>query len=492
MPNRHELLESGSLTPAIEWFSEQIPGGFFIYRADNSMEILYINNAVLNIFGCETIEEFKKLTGYTFKGLVHPEDFEATQRSIDMQISRSNNNEKNDYAEYRIIRKDGNIRWIEDYGHFAQLPGYGDVFYVFIGDITEKHLAEEENTRRATVYSGLKEQYRKDAKNSLSAMRINLTKDMIEASGGTDPYPVDVVGKTRKDSISARLENLPVEGDREKFLECFETEKLLELFYQGKPAASFVAYCKRASGKQCFVRFSRAVALNPSTGDLILFGSDDEYLSDEVLHDMATQCRDTFFLGEMIPSYDEQDIIHVLQYYAQKESAPEFYTFDAINRGKLDVAAIARQIFDEDMGPRKKAEYVNDLWDRSDDNMLRLFFGRKQYFWKQLDIELMKLSGVGIGGGETNVTYGKKKLGEMALSEIARYNPAYEKELRDGAFAAAKDEEGYYTCAACGRRDKSRIPFQVDHIVPMNRGGKSVPENLQILCRSCNGRKGDR
>lgn len=289
MPNRHELLESGSLTPAIEWFSEQIPGGFFIYRADDSMEILYINNAVLNIFGCETIEEFKKLTGYTFKGLVHPEDFEATQRSIDMQISRSNNNEKNDYAEYRIIRKDGNIRWIEDYGHFAQLPGYGDVFYVFIGDITEKHLAEEENTRRETVYSGLKDQYRKDAKNSLSAMRINLTKDMIEASGGTDPYPVDVVGKTRKDSISARLENLPVEGDREKFLECFETEKLLELFYQGKPAASFVAYCKRASGKQCFVRFSRAVALNPSTGDLILFGSDDEYNDEKVSEILNTK-----------------------------------------------------------------------------------------------------------------------------------------------------------------------------------------------------------
>ena len=37
------------------------------------------------------------------------------------------------------------------------------------------------------------------------------------------------------------------------------------------------------------------------------------------------------------------------------------------------------------------------------------------------------------------------------------------------------------------------IPFrnlQVDHIIPMSRGGKSIPENLQILCRKCNGVKG--
>ncbi|MCI6232736.1 MAG: DEAD/DEAH box helicase family protein [Selenomonas sp.] len=222
------------------------------------------------------------------------------------------------------------------------------------------------------------------------------------------------------------------------------------------------------------------------------FGCDDEYLSDATLHEMAEQCRDTFFLGDMIPSYDEQDIIHVLQYYAQKESAPNFYTFDDIDRSKLDVAAIAKHIFDEDMGARKKAEYVNDLWNRSDDNMLRLFFGRKQYFWKQLDIEIMKLSDIGIYGDEKNVQYGKKKLADMPLGEIARYNPAFEKELRDGAFAAAKDEEGYYVCASCGKRDKSRIPFQVEHIVPMNRGGKSIPENLQILCRACNGRKSDR
>ena len=43
-----------------------------------------------------------------------------------------------DYVEYRIRRKDGSIRWIEDYGHFVHSDTMGDIFYVFLGDATEK------------------------------------------------------------------------------------------------------------------------------------------------------------------------------------------------------------------------------------------------------------------------------------------------------------------------------------------------------------------
>ena len=45
------------------------------------------------------------------------------------------------------------------------------------------------------------------------------------------------------------------------------------------------------------------------------------------------------------------------------------------------------------MGARKKAEYTNELWNNSDENMLKMFFGRKTYFLKQLDIEIMKIAG---------------------------------------------------------------------------------------------------
>lgn len=71
-----------------------------------------------------------------------------------------------------------------------------------------------------------------------------------------------------------------------------------------------------------------------------------------------------------------------------------------------------------------------------------------------------------------------------------KIDPKYEKKLRDGAFNAAKDKDGYYVCAKCGLKDKSRVPFQVDHIIPLNhKDGKTVPGNLQILCRSCNAKK---
>ena len=130
------------------WLGDQIPGGFFIDRADDSQEILYANRALLRIFGCQSEAEFRAITGNTFRGMVHPDDFEEIQASIDRQIENEQNQHL-DYVEYRITRTDGSIRWVDDYGHFAHLPGYGDVYYVFISDVTEKRLAEQERLRIA-------------------------------------------------------------------------------------------------------------------------------------------------------------------------------------------------------------------------------------------------------------------------------------------------------------------------------------------------------
>jgi PAS domain-containing protein len=130
--------------PIIRQMAEVIPGGFFIYREDDKRELIYYNRQVLEIFGCETGMEFRTLTGGTFEGMVYKDDFKRIQASIDDQIN-AEEGKGMDHVIYRIIRKDGSIRWIDDYGHFSHSEDFGDIYYVFINDITETYESRMKN-----------------------------------------------------------------------------------------------------------------------------------------------------------------------------------------------------------------------------------------------------------------------------------------------------------------------------------------------------------
>lgn len=132
--------------PVVEEIGGHMPGGFFIYKAEEPEKLIYANKPVFDIFGCADLEEFKELTGFTFKGMVHPDDYNSITASILQQIDASE--DQMDYAEYRIIRRDGRIRWVDDYGHYCSTKTYGGIYVVFISDITEKR--EQRETDKAT------------------------------------------------------------------------------------------------------------------------------------------------------------------------------------------------------------------------------------------------------------------------------------------------------------------------------------------------------
>ena len=131
-----ELLTAGDTHTDLTVLLGAMPGGFFVYRADGDQELIYANDACIRIFGCDTLEQFKELTGFTFPGMVHPDDIQKVQQSISRQIAADVN--KMDYVEYRIITQDGTIRWIQDYGHYVRTDAVGGIFYVFLWDATEK------------------------------------------------------------------------------------------------------------------------------------------------------------------------------------------------------------------------------------------------------------------------------------------------------------------------------------------------------------------
>ena len=120
-----------------------MPGGFFIYKAGGNEDLIYVNDAVISLFGCDDLDDFISLTGNTFKGMLHPDDYANVTDSVNDQIRMSSENI--DHVLYRIIRKDGQIRWIDDYGHYTETDNYGGIYYVFIADVTEQHEEDERN-----------------------------------------------------------------------------------------------------------------------------------------------------------------------------------------------------------------------------------------------------------------------------------------------------------------------------------------------------------
>lgn len=61
----------------------------------------------------------------------------------------------------------------------------------------------------------------------------------------------------------------------------------------------------------------------------------------------------------------------------------------------------------------------------------------------------------------------------------------YPKGLRDTV--AKRDER---TCRLCGKSKLYKNAMTLDHIVPVSEGGKTHEDNLVVLCKPCNTRKG--
>ena len=221
------------------------------------------------------------------------------------------------------------------------------------------------------------------------------------------------------------------------------------------------------------------------------YGIEGETIPEETLDDMTEHCFQSYFDENMIPSCNRNDIEHLLKFYAQKAVAPLFVTIDEMERKKLDVSEIAKKIYDEDMRRSEKNAYIQSLW-AEEGSLLPVYYTNPYFFKKLIDLELDKLDGdIEIAAAEPQTEAELRNLEQLPLQKIIELYPKIGLQLKEDAFAAARNDDGSYVCAGCGEVFPTRLFLQVDHIVPMAKGGLSVPDNLQVLCRTCNQRKGD-
>ncbi|MEC4272266.1 diguanylate cyclase [Adlercreutzia sp. R25] len=135
---------AADVSPARRDFLDQFPGGMFRYKVEGDGPIDHMSSGLARLFGCDDEAQFRALTGGTFKGIVHPDDWEQVSTSIDEQVARSDS----DYVRYRIVCADGEVRWVDDWGHLVESADGTRWFHVTLMDATDR-VREKEALRRA-------------------------------------------------------------------------------------------------------------------------------------------------------------------------------------------------------------------------------------------------------------------------------------------------------------------------------------------------------
>ena len=117
--------------------SECAPGGVIVYFADGDEEIIHVNQYIIDLFECDSVDEFLRHTRGSFKEFVYSDDIDASEDSIWGQVDAHNNY---DHIYYRIKTKTGKLVNVDDYGRLIEHPDGPDsrpVFHVFIMKIEQ-------------------------------------------------------------------------------------------------------------------------------------------------------------------------------------------------------------------------------------------------------------------------------------------------------------------------------------------------------------------
>lgn len=113
-----------------------LPGAFFIYRADNG-KILFANRELLRIMECSSMEAFIEFIGWKVKGLIAPEDYAEAVESCNQQVGDSDDAVA--HLDYHVITKENHKRiYVHAVAHMVKNPYFGEIYYVILSPKPEQ------------------------------------------------------------------------------------------------------------------------------------------------------------------------------------------------------------------------------------------------------------------------------------------------------------------------------------------------------------------
>ncbi|MDQ3010734.1 MAG: HNH endonuclease, partial [Acidobacteriota bacterium] len=204
--------------------------------------------------------------------------------------------------------------------------------------------------------------------------------------------------------------------------------------------------------------------------DLATFEAPEANFNQQI--EELTAWRQKFFadFGERSESDLLTNLFHIARHMAQNQTVPDFFLFE--EREQHDLDRVARQIIEADLGPLRKNQALETEYSRTD------------CYWNVIYPNYLLFK------SQYDACENHCVLGDVIPQQVP--SPSHpelrvEREPSDDLKEQVKARDGY-RCLCCG--EISRRSLQIDHVSPAYLGVINSLENLQTLCRVCNGHKG--
>ena len=249
-------------------YMEYVPGGVIIFDATNA-EILYVNVRVLDIFECDSVEEFRQLIGVHFKNTILPEDYDKVNEELQNQVKSGSTLTKQ--VTYRARTGKGNIKRIYHVGKVFKDTPYGSVFSAFISedDMAMKSYFTRKDAFNEFMASGEATHTKSYEPGYKGFLFWNLTKNSpVIRMDGISYIPKEYEGKYTYETHYSFLSSLMLKDNSLKASD-YTREKLI-LDFMNKCIVPPLDVSYDIDNILFTIRSSFDMIMDPDSGDIIL------------------------------------------------------------------------------------------------------------------------------------------------------------------------------------------------------------------------------
>ena len=244
-------------------------------HADGTLSAIYVTPDFCEMMECSSDEDALNLmNGESFFESTYKEDQPLVHRMLENHIGSDGTAD----LTLRKISAKGNMIWCNT--HYAFIDEYNEHYvYCTYADVTVLKKYEEQ---LQSIYTSLGNNFYRADENTLVRMRVNLTRNLVEETGGSTMFLNLFEGQSYTEALQTRAGYFPIAHERENFLGTFSIAGLTKAYMDGNVTASRVLYSRLPDDTVFYVKCMVNVTRHPLNGDLVAFIT-EEYNNPEKL-----------------------------------------------------------------------------------------------------------------------------------------------------------------------------------------------------------------